>query len=85
MLGIENKSAYFLIYLSEKNLNSNASSPAEFSDILGLNSPANLLTGFHNNNNEKKIYYDYMKIIPNTLKKEVNLIFFEFYFYLNYV
>lgn len=71
--GEENKSAYFLIYLSEKNLYSNATIPAEFSDILGLNSASNnlLANGKTNSNSEKKIYYEYMKLIPTTLKKEV--------------
>jgi len=50
-------------------LHANATTPAEFSDILGLNGAGNNLP--NTSSNEKKIYYDYLKILPPLLKKEV--------------
>lgn len=66
--GMDNKSAYFLVYCSEKIFSSN--SVPMFTDILGLESPHSDLTN-HLTIKENHNIYDYNSFISRSLKTEV--------------
>lgn len=65
-IGVDNKSAYFLVYLSDKHAINNKE--PEFSDILGLGQTP---SGFSHNSLAQKDKYDYSQWISHNLKKEV--------------
>jgi hypothetical protein len=75
LLGIDNKSAYFLVYLSEKSLNPGIYPTLQpiYADILGLGGVFSATTPNGSNVGKDKFYHNYVQFIPKKLQEEVKL------------